>query len=66
MAGKKGGENSKKSAGQARKADAAAAKAAVEEEKKTAAEEQKWEKGAKNSAKKYAYRLFHVSSLMLA
>ncbi|KAI1130483.1 hypothetical protein F5Y10DRAFT_119953 [Nemania abortiva] len=55
MPGKKGGgENSKKAAGQARKADAAAAKAAAEDAKKAAAEDQKWEKGAKNNAKKEA------------
>ncbi|KAI0109542.1 hypothetical protein GGR51DRAFT_558233 [Nemania sp. FL0031] len=54
MAGKKGGDNSKKAAGQARKADAAAAKAAAEDAKKAAAEDQKWDKGAKNNSKKEA------------
>ncbi|KAI2635010.1 DUF1014 domain protein [Xylaria nigripes] len=54
MAGKKGGENSKKAAGQARKADTAAAKAAAEDAKKAAVEDQDWQKGAKNSARKEA------------
>ncbi|KAI1825298.1 DUF1014 domain protein [Xylaria intraflava] len=54
MAGKKGGENSKKAAGQARKADAAAAKSAAEDAKKAAVEDQEWKKGAKNNAKKEA------------
>lgn len=53
MAGKKGGEGSKKAAGQARKAEAAAAKAAAEDAKKAAAEEAEWKKGAKDSSKKY-------------
>ncbi|KAI0872351.1 hypothetical protein GGS24DRAFT_468069 [Hypoxylon argillaceum] len=52
MAGKKGGEGSKKAAGQARKADAAAAKTAAEEAKKAAAEEKEWKKGAKDGSKK--------------
>ncbi|KAI1115260.1 hypothetical protein F5Y14DRAFT_411676 [Nemania sp. NC0429] len=52
MAGKKGGEGSKKAAGQARKADAAAAKAAVEDAKKAAVEAAEWKKGAKDSSKK--------------
>ncbi|KAI1409651.1 hypothetical protein F5Y13DRAFT_169749 [Hypoxylon sp. FL1857] len=54
MAGKKGGENSKKTAGQARKAEAAAKKAAVEDAKKAAVEDAEWEKGAKNNSKKEA------------
>ncbi|KAI0197748.1 hypothetical protein F4808DRAFT_438000 [Astrocystis sublimbata] len=54
MAGKKGGENSKKAVGQARKADAAAAKAATEDRKNAAAEDEKWGKGAKTNAKKEA------------
>ncbi|KAI3341779.1 hypothetical protein F4824DRAFT_262882 [Ustulina deusta] len=52
MAPKKGGEGSKKAAGQARKAEAAAAKVAAEDAKKAAAEESDWKKGAKDSAKK--------------
>ncbi|KAI0840941.1 hypothetical protein F5Y06DRAFT_233745 [Hypoxylon sp. FL0890] len=54
MAGKKGGDNSKKAAGQARKAEAAAKKAAVEDAKKAAIEDAEWEKGAKSNAKKEA------------
>lgn len=53
MAGKKGSDNSKKAAGQARKADAAASKAAVENSKKAAVEDEEWSKGSKNNAKKY-------------
>ncbi|XDG09522.1 hypothetical protein ABKA04_009137 [Annulohypoxylon sp. FPYF3050] len=52
MAGKKGGENSKKAAGQARKAEAAAQKSAAEDAKKAAAEEADWERGSKSNAKK--------------
>lgn len=51
MAGKKG-ENSKKAAGNARKADVAAQKAAVEDLKKEAAEAADWQKGSKSNAKK--------------
>ncbi|OTA63691.1 hypothetical protein K449DRAFT_381434 [Hypoxylon sp. EC38] len=54
MAGKKGGDNSKKAAGQARKAEAAAKKAAVEDAKKAAVEDAEWEKGSKSNAKKEA------------
>ncbi|KAL7627520.1 hypothetical protein AAE478_001713 [Parahypoxylon ruwenzoriense] len=54
MAGKKGGDNSKKAAGQARKAEAAAQKAAAEEAKKAAEEDAEWEQGAKNNSKKEA------------
>ena len=50
MAGKK--ENSKKVAGNARKAEAAAQKAAAEDAKKAAVEDEKWSKGAKNNSKK--------------
>jgi hypothetical protein len=52
MAGKKV-ENTKKVAGNAKKAEAAAAKQAVEDQKRAAAEEAEWGKGAKSSAKKY-------------
>ncbi|KAH7275294.1 hypothetical protein FSOLCH5_005975 [Fusarium solani] len=52
MAGKK--ENSKKVAGNARKAEAAAQKAAAEDAKKAAVEDEKWSKGAKNNSKKEA------------
>ena len=52
MAGKKGGENSKKAAGNAKKAEAAAQKAAAEQAKKDAAEDAEWQKGSKSNAKK--------------
>ena len=52
MAGKKG-DNSKKVAGNARKAEAAAQKAAAEDAKKAAVEDEKWSKGSKNNSKKY-------------
>ncbi|KAJ5126679.1 Coiled-coil domain-containing protein [Penicillium atrosanguineum] len=54
MGGKKGGagENSKKVAGQARKADAAAGKKAAENAKVSAEEEKQWTKGSKSNAKK--------------
>ncbi|KAI0478912.1 DUF1014-domain-containing protein [Xylariaceae sp. FL0804] len=54
MAGKKGGDNSKKAAGQARKADAAAGKKAAEDAKKAAVEDTEWQKGAKGAGKKEA------------
>lgn len=52
MAGKKGGENSKKVAGNAKKAEAAASKAAAEDAKREAAESAEWSKGSKSNAKK--------------
>jgi hypothetical protein len=53
MAGKKAaGENTKKVAGNAKKAEVAAQKAAAENAKKVVAEEEDWGKGAKNNAKK--------------
>jgi len=55
MAGKKGaGENSKKAAGNAKKAEVAAQKASAENNKKAAAEDEEWGKGAKSNAKKEA------------
>ncbi|KAF2674384.1 DUF1014-domain-containing protein [Microthyrium microscopicum] len=55
MAGKRGaGENSKKVAGQARKADAAAAKKGAAQEREAAAESATWKDGAKDSSKKEA------------
>ncbi|KAI1769486.1 hypothetical protein GGR53DRAFT_1576 [Hypoxylon sp. FL1150] len=54
MAGKKGGDNSKKAAGQARKAQAAADKVAAEDAKKAAVEDADWDRGAKSNAKKEA------------
>ena len=54
MAGKKsGGENTKKVAGNARKADVAAQKQAAQDSKKAEADEEEWSKGAKSNAKKY-------------
>lgn len=54
MAGKKGADNSKKVAGQARKAQAAADKVAAEDAKKAAVDDVEWDKGAKSNAKKEA------------
>lgn len=51
MAGKKG-DNSKKVVGNARKAEAAAQKSAADEARQEDAEADKWQKGAKSSAKK--------------
>jgi hypothetical protein len=51
MAGKKV-ENTKKVAGNAKKAEAAAEKAAAENAKKAVVDDQDWDKGAKSSAKK--------------
>ncbi|KAL2754304.1 hypothetical protein ACRALDRAFT_1076080 [Sodiomyces alcalophilus JCM 7366] len=51
---KRGGENSKKAAGLARKQEAAAAKAAEAEAKKAAIEDSEWSKGSKNTSKKEA------------
>ncbi|PNY29379.1 DUF1014 domain protein [Tolypocladium capitatum] len=53
MAGKKG-ENTKKVAGNARKAEAAAQKAADDDAKLAAAEEDRWKKGSKSNAKREA------------
>ncbi|EEQ89721.2 uncharacterized protein BDCG_04841 [Blastomyces dermatitidis ER-3] len=52
MAGKKGGENTKKAAGNARKAEAAAQKEAAANARKAEEEAREWSKGAKSSAKK--------------
>lgn len=51
MAGKKG-ENSKKAAGNAKKAEVAAQKAAADSARKEAAEAEQWQKGAKSNSKK--------------
>lgn len=53
MAPKNKGENSKKAAGNAKKAEAAAQKDAVVNAKKAKEEEQEWSKGAKDDSKKY-------------
>ena len=60
MAGPKRGDNSKKVAGNARKAEAAAQKAAAENAKKESAEAQKWQTGAKDSSKRYFSPLLHT------
>ena len=52
MGGKKGGENTKKVAGNARKAEAAAAKQAEADARKSKVEDEEWGKGAKTSSKK--------------
>ncbi|KAB8299145.1 hypothetical protein EYC80_001250 [Monilinia laxa] len=51
MAKKQAGENSKKVAGNAKKAEAAATKAAAENNKKAQAEAEEWSKGAKSNSK---------------
>lgn len=51
--GKKGGENTKKVAGNAKKAEAASTKQAAEDQKKKAAESAEWSKGAKDTGKAY-------------
>lgn len=51
MAGKKG-ENTKKAAGNARKADNAAKKSAAQDAQREAAEDADWQKGSKNNSKK--------------
>ncbi|KAG9658266.1 DUF1014-domain-containing protein, partial [Aureobasidium melanogenum] len=45
------GENSKKAAGNAKKAEVAAQKQAVENQKRAKAEDQEWQKGAKDNSK---------------
>jgi hypothetical protein len=52
MAGGKKGESTKRAAGMAKKAEVAAEKAAAEAARQEAAEQQKWQTGAKSSAKK--------------
>ena len=53
MAPKTKGENTKKAAGNAKKAEAAAGKAAVQDAKKAREEDREWSKGAKDDSKKY-------------
>jgi hypothetical protein len=54
MGGKKNlGENSKKAAGQARKAEAAANKQAAKDREVASREDAEWSKGAKDNSKKY-------------
>lgn len=53
MAGKKAvGENSRKVAGNSKKAEVAAQKAAAENQKKAVVEDEDWGRGAKSNAKK--------------
>jgi hypothetical protein len=58
MAGKKGGENTKKASGNAQKAEAAAAKAAAAAQAQAAVDADDWGRGAKSSAKKYVWSSF--------
>lgn len=53
MAPKGKGENTKKVAGNAKKAEVAAQKKAVEDAKKESAETKKWEQGSKDNSKAY-------------
>lgn len=53
MAPKGKGENTKKAAGNAKKAEVAAQKKAVDNAKKEAAETKKWEQGSKDNSKAY-------------
>jgi len=55
MAPKGKGENSKKVAGNAKKAEAAAQKQAVQGAKQEAAESAKWDKGAKDNSKAWVF-----------
>lgn len=52
MAGKKGTDNTKKVAGNARKAEVAAQKAADQDAQREAAEGDSWQKGSKSNARK--------------
>lgn len=52
------GENSKKAAGNAKKAEVAAQKQAGENAKKSKAEAEEWSKGSKDSSKAYAMMLY--------
>ena len=51
MAPKGKGENTKKAAGNAKKAEVAANKKAVEDQKKETAESEKWAQGGKDTSK---------------
>lgn len=55
MAPKGKGENSKKAAGNAKKAEVAAGKKAAEDQKKEAAEAADWAKGGKDTSKAYVF-----------
>ena len=53
MAPKGKGENTKKAAGNAKKAEVAAQKKAVEDSKREAVEDKKWQQGSKDTSKTY-------------
>ena len=53
MAPKNKGENSRKAAGNAKKAESAANKKAVESHKQESEEQSKWQQGAKDNSKAY-------------
>lgn len=55
MAGKKAQDNSKKAAGNARKAESAAKKNAAAETQREQVEDDKWQKGSKDTSKKYVH-----------
>jgi hypothetical protein len=54
------GENSKKAAGNAKKAEAAASKKAAEDAKAAVAEDKQWGKGAKDNSKAYVMPAKHL------
>ena len=54
MAGKKGGENTKKAAGNARKAEVAAQKQVVKDREAEKSESAKWQQGARDQSKAYS------------
>jgi hypothetical protein len=64
MAGKRGstGENSKKAAGQARKAEAAANKKAAKDRELETAKAAEWQSGAKDNSRKYVAVQISLSS----
>lgn len=56
MGKKQAGENTKKVAGNAKKAEVASQKAATENAKKAAIEDEEWGKGSKSNSKKYVWQ----------
>ena len=62
MGGKPKAENSKKVAGNARKAEAAAGKQAKADAAKAAKEDAEWAEGSKDNSKKYVSCLSHFAS----
>ncbi|EWC46062.1 hypothetical protein DRE_04636 [Drechslerella stenobrocha 248] len=59
MGGKPKGENSKKAAGQARKAEAAASKQAKADSARAAKDDAEWAEGSKDNSKKYSPAMPH-------